>query len=236
MQLSKLEYITYETLRKNNLSVFRIKDISLLINTGRTRAYNIIKSLKKKGAIETVRPGLYALKGTHEFVIGASLNWPSYLSFWSALNYYGLTDQMPKIIFFASTKYMKPVKNFRYVVLNTKRFFGYGTIGDMVIAEKEKAVIDSLLLPRYISSMRELYSGIESHLHELDIDKIIHYALRINSKAVIRRLGFILDECKIRKKQLELLSKNKGKGYELLDPTINKKNNFNKKWLLDINW
>lgn len=236
MQLSKLEYRAYETLKKNNLHVFRIKDISLLMNASKTKSYNIIKSLKKKEAIEAIQAGVYALKGTHEFVIGAYLNWPSYLSFWSALSYYGFTDQMPKTLFLAGTRYKKTVRNFKYVTLNRKRFFGYTTTGDIVIAEKEKAVIDSLLLPKYAGGMLELRKAIKSSLQNLNPDKLIRYALKMESKAVVRRLGFILEECGFREKQLEMLLKNKGGGYELLDPTLGRKNNFDKKWLLDVNW
>ena len=47
--------------------------------------------LLKKKAIETIKSGLFALKDADEFVVGAHLNWPAYLSFWSALNYYGFS-------------------------------------------------------------------------------------------------------------------------------------------------
>ena len=107
MQLSKLESEAYETLRKNGLIIFKTKDIILLLGVNRTKAYNIIKALKKKGAIEAIKAGLYSLKGTNELIIGPYLNWPSYLSFWSALSYYGFTDQLPRTIFYATTRYKK---------------------------------------------------------------------------------------------------------------------------------
>jgi len=62
---------------------------------------------------------------------------------------------------------------------------------------------------------------------------LIDYALKIDSKAVIRRLGFLL-ETNNYKKTAEL-KKNLGKGYEKLDPSLKKKNKLNKDWLLDIN-
>lgn len=235
MQLSKLEHQVYETLRKNNLLVFKAKDISVLLNFDKTKTYNIIKSLKKKKAIETIRNGRFSLKEASEFVVGANLNWPSYLSFWSALNYYGFSDQTPKKIFFASTKYKKNVRNFRFVTLSKKRFFGYTSIGEIVIAEKEKALIDSILLPKYSGGMQEIFISLKNSLREINAKKLVGYAIQINSKAVIRRLGFLLEKLG-EKKHLKQLLENKGKGFELLDPSLKRKNFFNKKWLMDINW
>src|SRR3989338_2114413 len=236
MQLSKLESKAYETLKTNNLAIFKTKDMMLLLNINRTKAYNTIKALKRKKAIEAVKAGLYALHGTSELVIGSCLNWPSYLSFWSALNYYGFTDQLPNTIFYATTRYKKKVDNYKYVTLSKKRFFGYTRAGDIIIAEKEKAIIDSLLFPKYAGGISELIECIRAAVKELDKDKLIDYAVKIKSKAVLRRLGFILELIGYKGKMLEKIAKRTGRGYELLDPSLNKKNNLNKKWLLDINY
>jgi len=238
MQLSKLENKAYELLVKNKLSVFKLRDISLLMNISKIKSYNLVKALKKKGAIESVKGGLFSIKGTDEFVIGANLNWPSYLSFWSALSYYGFSEQMPKTIFFASTKYHKEIKNFKYITLAKHRFFGYIAIGDIIIAEKEKAIIDSLLFPKYSGGMKEIKKSIEKALSEINLAKLIDYSIKIKSKVVIKRLGFLLEELKVKKSKIDKLQKSikKGKGYESLDSIMPRKNNFNKKWMLDINW
>ena len=234
MQLSKLEHKAYELLRKNNLVTFRTKDIVLLMNVKKTKAYNLIKSLKKKNAIECLSKGSYLLQGTNELMIGSGLNWPSYLSFWSALSYYGFTEQLPKTMFYATTKYRKNIGNYKYITLSKKRFFGYANINGLIIAEKEKAITDSLLFPKYSGGIDEIIRCVEAALNELDISKLVDYAIKIESKAVLRRLGFILEKIGCRKKLNEIEAR-MGKGYELLDPTLKKKNNLNKKWLLDVN-
>jgi len=235
MQLSKAEFKAFETLRKSKLEVFRIRDISLLLDTNKASAYNIVKALKNKKAIEILKNGVFALKGTDEFLIATSLNWPSYISFWTALNYYGFSDNMPKIIFLASTRYHKQVKSFKYVTISKQRFFGYLNINGIIIAEKEKAIIDSLMLPKYSGGISEIKKCLQVALKKIDISKLITYALKISSKSVIRRLGFLLEGFEIKENKLKLLLKNIGNGYELLDPALKKKNNLNKKWLLDIN-
>ena len=236
MQLSKLEWKAYEVLIRGNLAVFRNKDLMLLLGVDRVNSYNIIKALKKKEAIETIKAGLYAIKGTNELIVGSYLNWPSYLSFWSALNYYGFTDQLPKTLFYATTRYRKRASNYKYVTLSKKRFFGYARIGDIIIAEKEKAIVDSLLFPKYAGGIMELIKCVRRSINELDKDKLVNYAMKIGSKAVLRRLGFILELIGFKGEMLKKISKGIGKGYELLDPSLTKKNDLNKKWLLDINY
>ena len=234
MQLSKLENQAYEKLRKNNFFVFRIKDLCLILNINKTKCYNLIKSLKKKEAIKKAGKGFFAFKDSNEFSIAASLNYPSYISFWTALNYYGLSDQMPKKIFLATTKYSREINNFKYITLSKKRFFGYKMISEVVIADKEKAIIDSLLFPKYAGGIVEIKECLKNALKDLDVNKLIKYAILIDSKAVLRRLGFILDSIGYEKYSKKIKSKI-GEGYELLDPSLKRKNNLNSKWLLDVN-
>ena len=234
MQLSKLENEVYEKLKKNRIVVFKIKDLCLLLNINKIKAYNIIKSLKQKNIIKKIGKGFFSFKEFDELVISTIINSPSYISFWSALGYYGFSDNSPKKIFLATTKYSKEISNFKYITLNKKRFFGYTKIGGIIIADKEKAIIDSLLLPKYSGGVKVLIHCIKAAFNDLDLNKLFDYALKIKSKAVLRRLGYILEEIGY-KGSLNILKKNIGKGYELLDPSLSRKNNLNIKWLLDVN-
>jgi predicted transcriptional regulator of viral defense system len=234
MQLSKLESQAFDLLRGNNLSVFTSSDLSRLMNTKPADTHNLTKALRAKDAIGSVKRGVFYLKGTNEFLIGSSINWPSYLSFRSALNYYGFTDQMPRTIYFASTGYHKPVGDFRFVTLSKKRFFGYVGSAGFAIADKEKAIIDSLLLPRHSGGMKQVSTALSEALAGLNKKRLVDYALRMDSKAVIRRLGFLLEENGARAPRI--LRGAIGAGFERLDPSQGAKNDYNKTWLLDINW
>jgi len=235
MQLSKLEYKAYEKLKKNNFVAFKIRDLCLLLEIDKIKAYNLVKSLKKKNAINKIKNGLFAFSDADEFVLATAVHYPSYISFWSALNYYKFTDNLPAKIFIATTKYSKEINNFKYIILSKKRFFGYTKTGEIVIAEKEKAIVDSLLFPRYSGGIKEIIKCVKSGLKELNIKRLIDYAIKTESKAVLRRLGFILENFKYRGRYIKEIRKKIGKGYELLDPSLNRKNNLNRKWLLDIN-
>jgi predicted transcriptional regulator of viral defense system len=232
MNISKLEDKAYRMLKANNFIVFKIKDLEMLLKIDKIKAYNLIKALKNKKIIKKEK-GFFYFSDTDEFVIASNVHFPSYVSFWSALNYYGFSDNTPKKIFLVTTKYSKETGSFKYICLSKKRFFGYTSVGSIVIAEKEKAIIDSLLFPKYAGGIKEIKSCLDSAFNCLDKNKLIEYAIKMGNKAVIRRLGFLLEEKGF--KSLSKLKKNIGKGYELLDPTLSKKNNLNKTWLLDIN-
>jgi len=236
MQLSKLENHAYEELKKNNLTIFRIIDLCRIININKLKAYNLIKSLKEKRAIDKVGNGYYAFKGSDEYAIATRIHWPAYISFWSALNYYGFSDQNPKKIYIATTKFKKNTINFHFVTISKKRFFGYKQAGELVIAEKEKAIIDSLLFPRYSGGIKEIEKAIEASKTEININKLIDYSLKIGSKVVVRRLGYLLEKRGYKNKKINELNKKIGKGYERLDPSLTKKNNLNSRWLVDINY
>src|SRR3989344_8320655 len=173
MQTSKLESKVYEELEKNKLFIFKIKDLCLLLKVDKTKAYNIIKALKRKQIIKKTGKGFFVLGGVNEFSIGQNINYPSYLSFWSALNYYGFSDQTPRKIFFATTRYTKEINNFKFVTLSKKRFFGYERIGELTIAEKEKAIIDSLLFPKYSGGIREINRVLRTGLKQINIKRLI---------------------------------------------------------------
>ncbi|MBI2629657.1 hypothetical protein HYW76_01005 [Candidatus Pacearchaeota archaeon] len=233
MQLSKGEEKAYETLKRNKLQLFRLRELSLLLNIDKTKTYNLIKALKGKNAVDVLSSGIYSLKDTDDFAAGAYFNWPSYVSFLSALNYYGFSDNLPKKITFVSTKYKKN-QRFEYVCLSQKRYFGYKKIGDIIIADREKVFVDSLLFPKYSGGIKEIARLLLENINSLDINKLLNYSLRVDSKMVLRRLGFILND-KLTKKEKGLLLSKIGKGAGFLDPMIKTRKNLNKEWLLYTN-
>ncbi|MBS3088955.1 hypothetical protein J4402_04235 [Candidatus Pacearchaeota archaeon] len=235
MQLSKKEYDVFEMLKKNNLVVFKAEDLVRLLRITKSDAYNRIKALKIKKGIKAIGKQRLALYDSSEMEIGAALHSPSYLSLWSALNYYGYSDQMPREVYFISPKYTKQFGRFRYIFVAKHKFFGYVLDGKVVIAEKEKVFIDSLLFPKYCGGMAEIEKCFTAAFSNLDKKKLVDFALKVKNKAVNRRLGCLLEKRNVSKNILTPLHKNIGKGYELYDPTLKKEGQLNKKWLLYMN-
>lgn len=235
MQLSKMEYQACTILKDQHLIVFSPQDLQLLLKLSLTQTYNLMKALKKKRAIQKIGNNRFALTGSDELVMAASLHFPSYISFWSALSYYGFSDQLPKTIFLATTCYHSKINSFQYVTMTQNRFFGYHLIGKITLAEKEKAFVDSLLFPKYAGGIKEIKNCLSSAKTQLSLPKLIHYALKMKSKILLRRAGFLLEQVGIARSKLSLLKRSIGQGYEKLDQSLPRKNNWNAYWLLDVN-
>jgi predicted transcriptional regulator of viral defense system len=161
-----------EKLKEINLEIFTAKDIEYL--SGK-KPYNILKRLKKNNKIEKIKNGVYSLKNTDDMIKATRCIEPSYISFLSALNYYNLTEQIPIKIQLVTTK-RKKHKDYDFTTIKKDLFFGYININGIIIAEKEKAIIDSLYLPKQARGIKEIKLIIKNNLNKLNKKKLIRYA------------------------------------------------------------
>ncbi|MBI5871655.1 hypothetical protein HZB88_01065 [archaeon] len=168
----------------------------------------------------------------HEFIIASKLIESYYISYWSALNYYGFTEQVSKTVFVATTKRKKEMSllglKIKFVTIKKNKFFGFREIlinnRPVNIAEKEKVIVDCLDLPRNCGGIIEIIKSIDSAREELDSKKLEEYAKRMKNQAIINRLGYILE-------LLDIETKLKpSKHYVFLDPLLKKKISYNTKW------
>lgn len=118
----------------------------------RTNFFNLVNKLVKSDILQKIEKNKYLLKGGRfsDFALANFLYSPSYISFESALNFHGLLAQFPLEKTSATTK--KSVrkqfegKDFSYVHLQKKLFWGYEKKDDFLIALPEKALLDQLYL------------------------------------------------------------------------------------------
>ena len=89
-------------------------------------------------------------------------------------------------------------------------------------------------MPKYSGGVKEIIKCIRNSLNEINIKKLLYYGEKMQSKSVLRRLGYILETIGL-KNGLSHINKKIGKGYELFDPNLKRRNNLNKRWLLDVN-
>ena len=184
-------------LKKLQNPVITLNDVSRIINKNKEYSRVYVHRLKKKKLIHEIEKGKYTL-ANNPFEIASGMLFPSYISFISAYGIYGLTTQIPSIIHVVATKSRKPIKidntKINFIRIKKKNFFGYKREKFMdtyiFVAEPEKAVIDSLYLPKYCP-VSESYEALKSK--ELSIDKLVDYALRIQSCVVLKRLGYLLE-------------------------------------------
>lgn len=243
--ISKTELGLINKLRQNDLLIFTLKDIELLLNLSKSKVYNLIKSMIKKKLIVKISSNKYILTIFSEeadiLKISTKIIWPSYISFWTALSYYNLTEQIVRKIFLCTTGKKSKIKFndtvIEFIKINRRRFFGYTSLDGIIIAEKEKAIIDSLLLSRYAGGIKEIFKCLRNAWDELDKDKLIKYAVIVNNKSVVKRLGYLIEmgKLKLEEEKKKKLLKKIGRGYSKLDPQLKGNYGYSKKWKLIFN-
>lgn len=197
-----------QRLYQNDLFYFTPVLLADLLNRSRRQTYRMIARLKDQGLVDEVEKGKYLLLGlepervlSNPLFIASSLLTPAYVSYWSALHFYGFTEQVPLTVFVATTKKKRPVAfrdlRFRFVTIKPRKFFGYRRemLGDLpvVVADEAKAIIDSLDLPHYAGGIAEVAKALHAALAEVDVPTLVEYANRMEDKSLGSRLGYLLE-------------------------------------------
>lgn len=249
--LSKMESYLLSYLAENRKNIFTLSDVVAVLDCTYENAKVIVERLAKKKWIVRIIKGRYlivpltaGIKGEyteHEFII-ATLFEPYYIAYWTALNYYGFTEQVPNKIFVVTRKRMKDKEilgmKFKFVTMSEKKFFGFNEIlisnVGVKISDKEKTIVDCLDKPRYCGGVEEITKAIFFAKDEIDCGKLTDYITKVGNNTAIKRLGFILDLL-----GMDMDSKNlEGKisnSYSILDPTKRKTGKYDPKWKLLLN-
>jgi len=241
--VSKNEARLLEAISSKELLTFGVNEIKALTDWKKTRIHNTLSTLKEKGHLIKIKRNTYTLENdffdrTFEVVTDAVK--PSYVSFWTALSYYGFTEQQVNTIQLVSTKQLKGLKvenkDITITTFKPSRFFGYHNREGPIIAEKEKALIDSLYQLEKCGGFEEYVKCLKNGYNELDIEKYTEYLIKFDNRSLISRTGFILEELNLAKKDtLKKLKEHKSNTYILLDPNGSKIQDPDSDWNVKIN-
>lgn len=238
---------TARELISKGLFVVESRTVADLYCLSKSKTSQLLKRMENAGLAARVERGKYILLGlnpeqvlSNPLSIGSRLVTPSYISFWSALHFYGMTEQAPRVTYVATTRRKKELRlrqhRFEFVSLQPKAFFGYRReiyAGlPVTLADEAKAILDSLCLPRYAGGLPHvaaaLLNGYLNHL--IDTTILVDYANRLERSGLNSRLGFLLDHFGLPFTGLE-----PPKGPISLDPHSPRRGNFNRQWKVYIN-
>ncbi len=162
----------------------------------------------KKGFLVKLRQGYYAFSecgNSRDFMyyISNQIYRPSYVSLHTALAFYGVIPEAVVQINAVSTLKTENFTNdfgtFTYQKIKEPLFFGYDlkAFGDKTIlfASPEKAILDLLYLYPFYDTPQELEElrFDEDFMHdELNVDLLLTYARRFESKALLSRVHLLL--------------------------------------------
>ncbi|MBI4241829.1 MAG: hypothetical protein HY613_08940 [Candidatus Rokubacteria bacterium] len=218
--------------------------------------------LARTGWTVRLKKGLYSLSGSvpgvtplHEFEIAMALVKPAAISHWSALSHHGLTEQMPRRVFVLTTARSVPRTRgakrkraeegypvgetvYQFVQVLPERFFGTEDVwvgeSRIKMTDPERTLLDGLMMPRHCGDFAEVLHAFEARAPKLDVDRIIRYALKLDT-ATAKRLGWLLEQQGIKTDQLEPLREVPIKGYRVLDPSGPRRGACDARWMIQVN-
>jgi len=190
------------------------QDIIELLGASPKAVDNIIESLRRKGWLERASWGKYLLippdqgpeaLGNSNLLAQASLiAEPYYIGYGTAAAHYGLTTQHRNVIFLATPVHARARRvgdaKVRIVNPSANKFFGFEPIDvlgyKVMISDREKTAIDCVDRPPLAGGVGEAAIILATASRRFDWKKAADYLQRIESGALVRRFGWLVDHVK----------------------------------------
>ena len=194
------------------------------------------------------------------FAIATALVRPSAISHWSAMSHHGFTEQIPRMVTaFTPRRVITPSMRcpsgngakekhyweiaglrYKYMFVTKAAFFGVeeiwmGEFFKVPITDRERTLLEGFISPRYFGGLGEILGMLEDHLRIVDVDKVVQYALQYKKSAVIKRLGWALENAGVSESTFAPLLKFPLTSYRILDPVRPLSGRHNKRWMIDEN-
>lgn len=177
------------------------------------------------------------------FAIAAALIQPVAISHWSACSHYGFTSQAPAMVQ-ASTPHkvitpeMRTGKahsprgratwrafgiEFEFIHVKPDAFWGFektwvNSWQQVNITDPERTALDLIARPELFGGMSAAIEILENALAQININRLVDYALKLDGGSIIKRLGWILEKLGSPAEALDRLQKAPVQRYYLLDP------------------
>jgi predicted transcriptional regulator of viral defense system len=198
------------SLREQSRDVVRTAEIiEILGSEPATR--KVIRNLVRKGWLSRLVGGRYMflppehgpenLGENNVLALASAVVDPSYVGWWAAASFHGLTTQKPVSVTVAVLRQVPPrtieETDIRFVTVAERKFFGfehYDVYGRQVaISTPAKTVIDCVDRPDLAGGPAEVTRIVYGAVAVVDPHDLAAAALRMKSTALLQRLGFLAD-------------------------------------------
>ena len=217
----------------------------------------LLSDMTKRGLLMRVKDGIYYIIPYEENPETFMPDWhlivkylvkeaKHYIGYYSALQIHSLITQPSLKEQIVVAKQIRPSEvkikdiTFQFIYHNESHFFGekktwIDSFNKVSCSDIEKTIIDCLFKPDYAGGIVEVARAIYSTKEKLNYSKLLEYAVRFNSQAVIKRLGYILELFEIETDIIEELQKMKTASYVVLDTELPKTGKRNSRWSIQQN-
>ncbi len=230
--------------------LFSIADAKRILGSSDASVWNVLKRLAKKRRVIRLQRGAYLfapMRSGEEGlwtedafrVVPTLVKNEYYVGFVSAMNYWGMTEQLPVVVYVALTcqKRSTQAVQAKFVFVKKKRMGDFVSVRfgstNVNVSSVEQTVLDGLSFPEYCLGIGGVAKAIWFARKDINWQKLL--SLAKNEKDVVRRrLGYLLDLVGFKKRVNGLGGK--FSGYSWLDPSGQKqKFGYSKKWGLKVN-
>ncbi len=244
-------------LHEKRRTIFSVRDVKEITGLAAKSARNFAATLVQRGIATRLKAGLFILV---PFELGREREYLGnpylvakeladgrhyFLSHASAMDLHGMVTQ-PQLVVCVTTP--RAVRGrtilgteFRFVRCKPEHLFGtedrwIDKTEKVVVSDLERTVIDGLKQPEYCGGFSEVAKGFWMRRRDVDVGRLVNYALRLDVGAVIRRLGFLLEVFGIdAPADLERLRAQLTATYHLLDPTLPAEGRRRARWRIRVN-
>lgn len=217
----------------------------------------LLSDMTRRGLLMRVKRGLYYIIPYEQDADTFMPDWhllaeclvqdaKYYIGYYSALQVHNLITQPSLKEQIVVSRQVKPSKikikevQFQFIYHNETHFFGTKKIwidnfNKIICSDLEKTIIDCLFKPDYAGGIVEIAGAIYASREKIKFNVLLEYAVKFNSQAVVKRLGFLLEMLQIETNIIEDLQKMKTNSIVLLDTELPKLGKIKTKWSIQQN-
>ena len=228
-----------------------------LPNSSESALKELLSDMVRRGLLMRIKKGLYYIIPYEKEPESFMPDWhllaqpltkgtEHYIGYYSALQIHNLITQPSLKEQIVVGRQMRPsilkIKDvdFQFIYHNEKHFFGLkktwiDSFNRVLCSDLEKTFVDCLFKPDYAGGIVEIARAIYISRDKIKYDKLLDYAERFDSQAVIKRLGFVLETLKIKTEIIGRLQNQITKSYVLLDTELPKSGKMISRWSIQQN-
>ena len=195
-------------------STFTLADAEEITGLSSSLASSLLHKAVGRGLVSRLKPGVFIIVppelgssaeyGGNPYLTAVRLagKAPCFISHASAMEIHRMVTQPQLVVFASSSKRIRSRKlhgtEFRFVFIKPDQYFG--TMKEWItkqesvqVSDLERTIIDGLRQPEYCGGVTDVAKGLWMRHGDMQVPKLVDYALRLGIGAVIRRLGYLLE-------------------------------------------
>lgn len=245
------------TLAESNRLVFSVGDAQEILRCSYDAALQTLRRLTRAGWLVRLTAGRYAIvplssgdeatPQVNRYVIARELldETPYYISHDSAMDIHSMLTRPVTTVIITTPRRLARREilgvPYRFVYAPPSALWGNEPVWvtpyeRVTVSDLERTILDGLSRPDLCAGVSQVATGLWMRQDDLDWDRLVDYALRLRTRAVAQRLGYLLELYDLgTPSTVESLQEMVGSSYARLDPLLPEGGPYLARWRLQLN-